>query len=171
MNQRIRTIFKSICKANDKIINSREKVCSLAFAITKKRIISLPLIIKGSEEKEILKFLFKKFITSQKDLEAYIIILDTYMTIFDKKAEKGVVMDAIIRAVYTPTEKEMIAVPYKDGKILKDKIQKIIGRDKNQRDEWDIWGKGWDETDKQDANINGQYQKFKEENPEKYKEL
>jgi len=102
-----------------------------------------------------------------KDVIGYMIIFDTYMTSLDKKTGEREVFDVIVRNLYTPKKAILEFVKYKDNKIVE-----VIDMSKDEAmDEWNFWGKGFDENDEKLVKENKEYQKFKEENPEKFKEI
>ncbi|KKK66844.1 hypothetical protein LCGC14_2960020, partial [marine sediment metagenome] len=107
----------------------------------------------------------KNFIIKQ-DICGYILVFDVKMTEVDTKGKKKPkVVDAVIRTLYTPKEKVMEIVKYKNKRILK--TMKIGVKDvKKMKDEWDLWRPGVDEDEMIKAGFD--YGEFKRKNPELY---
>ena len=166
MKPRILKIFKEICEINNGLIKKVDEIAPMCFLI--KRDYNLtPILFKfgNHEEKIKLKNALKNFIIKQ-DILGYILIFDVKMTEVDTKGKKKPkVVDAVTRTLYTPKEKVMEIVKYRNKKILK--TMKPTKKDmKKSQDEWDIWGKGIDEGELDKAGFD--YGKFKMENPELY---
>ena len=166
MKTKILRIYKDICKINDDQIRKLDEICPMCFLIGRDHNVT-PIIFKfgGHDEKIMMRKKLKQFII-KLDILGYILIFDTKMTMVDKKGKDPTkVVDAIVRTLYTPKEKMMEIVTYKNKKILK--TIRINKRDaKKTQDEWDLWGKGVDETTMKKDGFD--YGKFKRENPELY---
>ncbi len=164
MKTKILRIYRDICKINDDQITKMDEIHPMCFLIKKDYNITPVLFaFNGHDEKVRMRKQLKKFIVEQ-DILGYILIMDTKMTMIDKKGkDPPKVTDAIIRTLYTPKEKKMEMVIYKDHKITK--IMRPNKKDtKKTQDEWDLWGKGieWDDKTSKD------YHKFKMDNKELY---
>ena len=161
MKTKILRIYKDICKINDDLIRKTDSIAPMCFLI-KKDYNLIPVLCKFSDhdEKIALRKKLKQFIL-KLDILGYIIIFDTKMTMIDKKGkDPPKVVDAIIRTLYTPKEKKMEMVIYKDHKITK--TIRLSKKDtRKTQDEWDLWGKGIDH-DSLDKEFD--YHKFKMEN-------
>lgn len=161
IKKKILKIFEDIKKKNDEIIEKSDSILSVCCLI--KKDYSLDLIgfrHRNYEEKIMYKEMLKKIIISQK-IYGYILIQDVKMTTINKKTNETKIQDAVIRQLYTPKEKIIEAVIYKDKRILK-KMDLSDGET-----EWNIWGKGLDIDDK----IVKEYNQIKKDNPEDYKDV
>ena len=163
-------IIKMGKETSQKILNDGQRIipmCLVNHKDGKVGIIALPM---GSpEQKGITRQVLFKFILNQ-EIEKYALIMDTKMTSADGKAEnpyeKAKVKDVIIINIYSPKEKEMIGFEYGEDKQIKDKpVFKIKGRKDKMMDMWDLWGNQEDIS----PEVNDKYQKFKKENPDKFK--
>ena len=87
------------------------------------------------------------------------------MTEIDLKTGKHETIDVIIRSIFMPKDQYLEIVQYKNKKNIK---KTIMNNDKDMkfRSEWNVWNN----TEFKDYN-NKEYQKIKEENPERYKEV
>ena len=166
MKTKILRIYRDICKINDDMIRKVDEVCPMCFLIQKNYNL-VPIIFKfdNQDEKIKLRKVLKDFILKQ-DILGYILIFDTKMTMVDKKGKNPPkVTDAIVRTLYTPAEKKMEMVIYKDKKITK--TIKLSKKDvKKTQDEWDLWREGVDESSMKKDGFD--YHKFKMENKELY---
>ena len=167
MNKKIMEIYEELKKKNTQIITEGDKVAPFGFLIGKNyKVAIIGLEFGNADEKARVREKFRKMVLS-RDVVGYIIIFDTYMTKLDKKTGEREVFDVVIRNLYTPKEAVLEFVKYKDNKIVE-----VIDMSKDEAmDEWNFWGKGFDENDEKLVKENKEYQKFKEENPEKFKEI
>ncbi|HDY68266.1 hypothetical protein LCGC14_0862770 [marine sediment metagenome] len=166
MKTKILRIYKDVCKINDDLIKKGGEIHPMCFLIKKNyNLTPIIFMFKDQDEKVEMRKQLKNFIVKQ-DICGYILIFDTKMTMIDKKGKKPPeVVDAIVRTLYTPGEKKMEMLTYKDKKIIK--TIKLNKKDiKKTQDEWDLWGKGFDETTIKKGGFD--YRKFKRENPELY---
>ena len=164
MNPRILKIYKEICEINNGLIKKVDEIAPQCFLIKRDYNIT-PILFefKNHDEKIKLRNVLKNFIIKQ-DICGYILIFDTKMTEVDPKGKKKPkVVDAVTRTLYTPREKVMEIVKYRNKRILK--TTKINMKEKNKmKDEWDIWREGIDTEELKKGGFD--YGKFKEENPE-----
>ena len=167
MNKKITEIYNEIRRKNNQIIEEGKKVAPFGFIIGKNyKVAVIGFNFENSKEKALMREAFKRMVLS-KDVIGYMIIFDTYMTSLDKKTGEREVFDVIVRNLYTPKKAILEFVKYKDNKIVE-----VIDMSKDEAmDEWNFWGKGFDENDEKLVKENKEYQKFKEENPEKFKEI
>ena len=122
----------------------------------------ITLSFKTAQEKEFLRLNLMQHL-AKIDLSGYIIIFDATCTILNQKTGDREVSDAVTRTLYTQKERLQEIVFYKDKKIIKK--QKI--KTSAAFDNWDLWNNGLKYNDKNDA----EYQKYKKENPELYKDI
>ena len=164
MNPRILKIYREICGINDDMIKKVDSIAPMCFLIKRDyNLIPVLCEFKDHDEKIMLRKKLKQLILKM-DIFGYIIIFDTKMTMVDKKGkDPPKVVDAIVRTLYTPKEKKMEMVIYKDKKITK--TMRLSKKDtKKTQDEWDLWGKGLDGSLEKEFD----YHKFKMENKELY---
>lgn len=164
MNSKILRIYRDVCKVNDDLIKKGDSIYPMCFLIKKDyNLTPIVFMFKDQDEKVEMRSQLKNFIVKQ-DICGYILTFDTKMTVIDKKGKKPIeVVDTIIRTLYTPKEKVMEMVTYKDKKIIKK--MKLTKKDtKKTQDEWDLWGKGLDGSLEKEFD----YHKFKMENKELY---
>ena len=164
MKDRILKIYKEICDINNDMIKKLDEISPMCFLIKRDyNLIPVLCEFRDHDEKIMLRKKLKQFIL-KLDVLGYIIIFDTKMTMIDKKGkDPPKVVDAIIRTLYTPKEKKIEMVIYKDHKITK--TMRLSKKDtKKTQDEWDLWGKGLDGSLEKEFD----YHKFKMENKELY---
>lgn len=158
--------YREICEVNDDMIKKVDEIAPMCFLIKRDYNI-IPIVFKfeNREEKIRLKNALKNFILKQ-DIWGYILILDVKVTMVDKKGKKPPkVTDAVLRNLYTPSEKKIEMVTYKDKKILN--IKRLTKKEaRDTKDEWDLWGKGVDTESVEDMGFD--YGEFKAKNPELY---
>ena len=156
--------YRSICKSNDELIKLGS-ITPMCFLIKKDNTITaIAMIFKNGDEKIAMRNILKKFILKRRT-RAYILMQDSIMTMIDKKTGKHETKDVIIRTIFTPKEKYMEIVEYKNKKIIKKKV--ITSKDSMKfSSEWNIW-----EDVEFDNYDNEAYQKIKRDNPEDYKEV
>jgi hypothetical protein len=99
----------------------------------------------------------------------YTLAFDTKMTEMTNK----VVLDTIMITIYTPKDKYTYAMPYelKKGKVVLLNKSKMVVKEKGRKgvkDLWDLWSIE-DENSEKSKKFDNDYNKFKRENPEKYK--
>jgi hypothetical protein len=166
IDKKVMKLYKRLCKANDKIIK-REKNHFLPICVLVKKdnhIEIIGMMFRNSDEKEKMKQMIFKHIANQ-EIKAYILILDTKMTKLDTKTNERIVQDTSVRTIYTPKGNYTEIVNYKDGKIL-DTI-KIKEKFKSY---WDLWHINSEYTANEQKEQED-YQKFKKEHKELYKDL
>jgi len=156
--------FKKICEVSDGIIKSFEKTTPVCFVFERNKTAPglITLSFKTAQEKEFLRLNLMQHL-AKIDLSGYIIIFDATCTILNQKTGDREVSDAVTRTLYTQKERLQEIVFYKDKKIIKK--QKI--KTSAAFDNWDLWNNGLKYNDKNDA----EYQKYKKENPELYKDI
>jgi hypothetical protein len=137
MNKKVLKLFEQVCEVNDQMIQTT-KVIPMAIIIYENKPASIiGMVFRDGLQKIKMRNGLKKLIAEQ-DCKAYILIMDTLMTTIDQKTKKHEVKDAIIRQLYTPKEKIMEAVFYKDRQILE---KKRFTDDETMvfASEWDLW--------------------------------
>ena len=168
IDKKVMKLYKRLCKANDKIIK-REKNHFLPICVLVKKdnhIEIIGMMFRNSDEKEKMKQMIFKHIANQ-EIKAYILILDTKMTKLDTKTNERIVQDTSVRTIYTPKGNYTEIVNYKDGKIL-DTLK--VGNDKAMKSYWDLWNINPEHTPQEEKEIEN-YQKFKKEHKEIYRDL
>ena len=164
INKKLLKIFKNICKANDFIIKNNDNIIPMCFMIGENYAITqMVIIFKNHKEKIIMKNKIKEILINSK-IKGYIFLSDTVLTQMNK-GEKPTVQDCVVRTLYTPKGSKKEFVFHKNKKILE--IKKIEDFGMEMQDEWDLWGKGVEISEKDLE----KYKKFKEENKELYKEV
>lgn len=184
MKSELRKIFEDLCKANDLIIENKNRsgLMPVCFIIedngndkTQIKVIAFPF---GSYQEKIrMKELLMKIILSNKT-KGYILFLDTKMTTMNKENNVEKIQDCVIRNLCSPklTIREAIIYDEEKRKII-EKIKVLDTDDKTETkyngiiDEWDLYGKHFDEEDEEMNKKNEKYQKYKEDNPDKYREV
>lgn len=162
MEKKLIEIWNTLRKASDEIIQRENHITQMCFTIDKSyKITAMALIWDSADSKEFFKQKLKNILVNQ-DILGYILFFDVKMTII--KENKTEVKDAVVRQFYTPNEKLIESVIYKNKKIIK-----VMDMNKcdNYESDWNLWGKSID----QDSEINKKYQQYKKDNPEKYKEV
>lgn len=165
MDKQIMKTFRIIAKANDKIIQTCDSVQQMCFILDKGKVITpIAMMFKNSEEKEMMRDKIKKFVAESK-CKAYILIHDSIMTMIDAKTGKHETQDVVVRSIFTPKEKYIEIVTYKDKKIIEKK--KFSSKEAIQfRSEWNIW----EDVEIKDYD-NSAYEKIKRDNPDEYKDV
>jgi len=171
-------IFERMCRTNDALIEN-PKINSLlpmgAIITSEGNLELFGLMFRNYEEKiRIKKSLFDK-ILSQK-IKGYIVLLDAKMTKMDLEGKKCEVVDCMVRGLYTPQKTIKRFCFYKNHKILHEENKKFQEKTEKMNmpstDEWDLFNSShFDDDDPELKKLNEIYQKFKKENPEKFKEV
>lgn len=166
MEKQLLKIYKNFKEANDKIIKEGKSILPFCFMIDENNKIEIIILrFSNAYEKEKEKDILLKYLATNK-IKGYILILDTKMTLIDLKTNKNVVNDVVVRSLYTSKETIREFVVYEKKKIIK----KLDINGMNMKyDEWGLWDKKYDENNEEDKKIVENYQKFKDENKEKYK--
>jgi hypothetical protein len=165
-NKELIKTFDDISKQNDKMIEQYDEITPVCFLIYKDKVNLIGMSFESYEQKVVMRNILKKMIVSQKIL-GYILIFDARMTSKNIKTEKVEVVDAVIRALYTPKGvlKRQFVI-HENKKIIK--IQEIENPDR-MRDEWDIWSDY--NSDEDDEETNKWYQEFKKQRPDLFKDV
>jgi len=160
---KLKKLFESMSKGNDKIIESGQDVQPICFILNEDN--STEAIImkfKNSQEKTIVRNKLFKHI-SQRKVIGYFLFQDALMTKIDNKTGEGKISDVVIRTLFTPKRKYVEIIFYKNGKITnREKLKDEEAQ--NFSSIWNIW-----ETTPDYEKIEEQYNKFKENNPERYR--
>jgi hypothetical protein len=160
-------IFDEMCKKNDEEIKSGKSSFMPICAIVKEdyKIILISFGFNGDEEKQKMKNTLKSFIAMQK-LKGYILIQDGKVTKYNPDMSVAEVSDVAMRCLYTPQFSISKMQFYKNGEL-----GELITHDKREemRNEWDLWGRGFEEDDEVANEINKKYNEYKDEHPELYK--
>lgn len=169
MEQKLIKLFEDLSKENDKIIKIGQDVKPVCFIILEDYSIQIIMMLwKNSQEKEVLRERVMSHILNQK-IKGYIIFIDTKLTILDKESDKRIVKDCVLRTLYTPKEMKREFVFYEKNKITG---RQFMGNEMRKlgTDEFDLFGKHFDENNEEMRKMNESYQKFKLENPDKFEE-
>lgn len=162
MDEKLITIWNTIRKQNDEIIQTRDSILDTCFIIKKDGSMQIcALLFNTSKEKIAMKNFLKSFILNQSIL-GYMIIIDAKMIMMNMETKEKEVHDCVIRQLFTSHEKIGEAVMYKDKQIVK----VIDMKDKFQTD-WNIW----DSMDDIPKNVIDDYNQYKKDNPEKFKDV
>ena len=165
IDKNLKGLYKEICNQNNKHIKEGEKINAVAFILDKQnKIMVVGLFFRSIDEKEEIINKLKEVI-AKTETKGYVLILDTKLTKSNKKTGEMTPHDAVLRILYTPQDKIMEVVIYKDKKIIEK--QKLKGRDKSN-DKWDYWAINKLKIDKEEQE---KYQKFKEEHKEDYENV
>lgn len=130
------------------------------------------LIFHNTDEKRMYQALIKKFCAMQ-DTDFYITCFDVKMTMYDKddkNLSNAKVKDALLINKYSANDKIMSVFPYDNKTREFENFDRITGRNKDveERDEWDLWGKSFDEKDEA---LMKKYDEFKAKNKDMFKEV
>ena len=161
MEKKLLNCWKEIIECNDNIIKTQDHIISTLFIVKKDYSMKIiGMIWRNPEEKDSMKEYVKKLILNE-DILGYGVICDAFMTNMETKE----VQEVVIRNFYTA--KETIS------NFILHKGKEIIGEWKPESfkfdDSWNLWGNSEiDEKDKEKNEI--AYEKFRQENPELYKE-
>ena len=165
-------IFDIFVKANLQFLE-RYKHITCAIIIIKKdySLINMILIWKNSEEKELMREKIKEFIINQK-IKGYCFVSDGKLT---KMMDSDVkVIDVLINSLYTPKGKINRFFQHNGkGKDLKE-IEEYNKKEfqDNFNSEWDLFSSEYsDETDEKKKKIMDDYNKYKQEHKDKYKDV
>lgn len=164
MKQDIMKIFKEISKINDMYIKAGN-IMPTCFMLDKGKISTMiGMAYRSSKEKEFVREQIKKYVL-KNGVKAYILMQDAIMTMIDKKTGKHETIDVIIRSIFTPKDKYLEILYYKDKKIIKKNVM-TTEQIKTFSSEWNVWN----DVEIKDFDYKA-YQKIKDENPERYKEV
>jgi len=164
--EKIMKIYNDLKESNNELIESGNKIFPLGFIIEKDyKIKIVSLSFRNGMEKDFMREAFKAIVLNSETI-GYVIILDTYMTTIDTITNEKEVYDTVIRNLYTPKKSILDFVKCKDNKIVE--VMDMTGMEEGT-DEWNFWGRR--DRSKEFEKANADYQKFKKDNPDKYKEL
>jgi hypothetical protein len=196
MKNDLRKTFEDLCKANDMMIESKDRngllpVCFIIEDDGKggENIKIIGFKFTNYQEKIMARNLLMKIILSQ-NTKGYILMLDAKMTIMGKgsddnndeadKLEKigkvGEVKDVVIRSLCSPKLRIKEIVIYDDETrkiiekmpILDSEKPEINDYDK-YTDEWDLYSQHQDITDEETQKFHKRYSQFKKDNPDKFR--
>lgn len=131
--------FDHICKTNKELIEkgkaSTIAPCVLLCDDKNKALGVVPFTFTNDAEKDDFIEQVHKIILTQ-GIKKYYVIMDTMMTTVNPEEFTSETVDALIQTYYTPSEFKLVAMQYKDDKIL-DTIEQS-GR-KDAPSIWDVW--------------------------------
>lgn len=162
-------IINSAVEISQKVLDKGDRILPMCLIYNKDNSCEIIGLSFDGNSKEQMRFLLKKYLLNKPNMEKYAIVFDTKMTKMDMKGkDTPEVNDVVLVSIYSSKSKIGRGYVYHEDKKLITKpsdVVKFDGRKKNFYDCWDIWG----EETPIGSKINEEYNKFKQENPEKYK--
>lgn len=172
IDKNLKELFECLCKQNDELIESGSKLLPVAILLRKNtswekqpEIGILGMCFKSHKEKNYMRNILKTCILRGK-IDAYVLFLDSILSMANKKGEIIDTFDVVVRSLYTPNEKISKYVRYKDSKIIKE--VDLTEQYKDSKDFWDFFREPTEQIDKKTLEM---YEKFKKNHPELYKDV
>lgn len=167
--QSIEKEFEGICKTNERLVKEYgDKLAPILFIVTNDERPNeiMAMSFKDYDDKQKVKAMIKYKLIHTENLEGYIIVIPTKMTIIDKaNPNKYKTRDVIIRTLYTSKYKRMNLLTHKGLKIIRTEEHLIENR-KNDKDDFDIWGTSPSQED--DKGMFEHYSNLKKMNPKDF---
>ena len=164
-DEKLKQVFKEIVEMNKTLLQRRGGFTPTCFLIDENYNYSTMIIMHfdSSDGKIAMRNKLKKFIAERK-IKGYIIAMDAKMTIIDKKKEPKFekVVDTLIHTLFAPQENIIHSAIYnKQRKFIEEFEEENIASS-----DWNVWN-----TLPYDAELEKEYHQFKEDNPDKYKNV
>jgi hypothetical protein len=165
--KKLKKYFDSMSKINDTFILAKEDIMPTCFILNSngKREVLGMRFRDGKEKEEIRNTLLKQI--SQRKVIGYFLFQDSLMTEINHKTGHSEVCEVMMRTMFTPKEKYVEIIFYKDGNITE---RKILSKEdvKGFSCNWNIW-----ETVRvaKEKELNEEYKKIKRESPDKYRSV
>jgi hypothetical protein len=166
-DKRLRKIFETICKENDKVIQRYDSILPICIIIAKDYSHSVIGIRVPTEEKEALKFALGKTIMLTKPL-AYILVFDAYATTINQETKEKKVQDVCIRTLYCREGSFRNCVLHEGKKIIS---SKEFNNQVEKVDTWDFFGNTPNDYNEEDESFLKDYNDFKDKNRDLFKDL
>ena len=159
-------MFDGIIEINKKIILNKEHFSPMCVIVEKGHKLSMVVMpFSDSKSKNASREMLKKLVLSKQTI-AYMLGMDTRMTMMDTKNKSNVVVkDALVHSIFSPNDRFVKVMIYdeKDGKRF---VETERTEDSGQHNSnWDVWNPHADE-DVDD--IEKAYARYKQDNPDKY---
>jgi len=168
INKDLMRRFEEWCKINTNYLKKNHSFNTTALIIDKKNnAIIMMLLFRNYEEKEMMKRGLKLFVVSQ-ETKGYFWAADTKLTMMNKD-KKPKVYDALVQMLCSP-KGSLQRILLHDGKGKKIKIKELSDDSMEQwnvKSEWNVFGESVNLTEEQIE----EYNNFKLENPELFKEV
>lgn len=160
-------IIKMATEISQRMLDEGSSILPICIIEKEKEVNIIGFPFRNNEEKEIYRNLLFSMILNEK-VVSYTLIMDTKMTIADtilkNPYSKAKIKDVILINIYTPKDKQMVGLEYVNKKIKAKPLVDVSGRIEGSADLWDLWG-----NQEMNDKINKDYQRFKKDNPDKYR--